>query len=157
VNAPDDIPVEPAEGALSSAFPIGPNADDSYRYYDPTTQSVVPIDYRGTDEREGRSVDVYDISATGPVEDPGLLEMLPPALAKSLLPGLAEILMAQWLRPRWAQPVTRLAVLDPIDLMFATSEGREVLRAMRAFHRALHKLVELGLVDDECPFSRPIR
>jgi Porin PorA len=116
VSGPDDIPVEPAEGALSSAFPIGPEADDSYRYYDPTTQSVVPIDYSGTDEREGRSVYVYDISATGPVKDPGLLAMLPPALPKSLLPGLAEILPASVLSELTPEVVAALP--DPVPVAY---------------------------------------
>jgi hypothetical protein len=116
VSGPDDIPVEPAEGALSSAFPIGPKADDSYRYYDPTTQSVVPIAYRGTDEREGRSVYVYDISATGPVEDPGLLAMLPPALPKSLLLGLAEILPASVLSE--LTPAVVATLPDPVPVAY---------------------------------------
>jgi hypothetical protein len=57
---------------------------------------------------------------------------------------------ARWLRPRWLELIGRLAGVDPVDLLFATSEGREVLRAMGALHRALAELEALGLdLDDD--------
>jgi hypothetical protein len=58
-------------------------------------------------------------------------------------------LMAQRLRPRWRALVPRLAAADPVDLIFATGEGHEVLRGLGALHRALAELEDLGLLDDE--------
>jgi Porin PorA len=43
VAPPPGISVEPSVGALSSTFPIGPEANDSYRFYDWTTRGIVPI------------------------------------------------------------------------------------------------------------------
>jgi hypothetical protein len=86
--------VAPSTGALSSAFPIGPKSNNSYRFYDSTTRAIVPISYSGQAQRDGRSVNVYTISASGPVQDPTLLKLLPPALPKSLLPALAGVLPA---------------------------------------------------------------
>src|SRR5260370_28412973 len=65
VTPPPGISVEPSRGALSSAFPIGPAANNSYRYYDPTTRGIVPISYTGHASRDGRSVNVYTIASTG--------------------------------------------------------------------------------------------
>ena len=119
VDPPDGIEVEPSAGALTSAFPIGPKADDSYTYYDSSTRSIVPIDYVGRDQRDGRSVNVYEISATGPVEDPGLLELLPPALPKSLLPGLAELLPAEVQEQFTPEVVDSLA--DPVPVGYTAT------------------------------------
>ena len=94
VTAPDGIAVEPSRDALSSAFPIGPKADNSYRYYDATTRGIVPITYAGRDTRDGRAVNVYKIASSGSVKDPGLLKMLPAELPKSLVAGLAPLLPA---------------------------------------------------------------
>ena len=119
VTPPDSIAVEPSTGALSSAFPIGPNADDSYAYYDPTTQSIVPITFAGHDERGGRSVNVYEISAAGAVTDPGLLELLPPALPKTLLPSLAELLPAD-VRSQFTPSVVA-ALPDPVPVAYTAT------------------------------------
>jgi hypothetical protein len=94
VKSPNGTAVAPSTGALSSAFPIGPKSNNSYRFYDSTTRSIVPISYSGGGQRDGRSVNVYTISASGPVQDPTLLKLLPSALPKSLLPALAPLLPA---------------------------------------------------------------
>ena len=92
VKSTDGTAVAPSMGALSSAFPIGPKSNNSYRFYDSTTRAIVPITYTGAAQRDGRSVNVYTISASGPVGDPTLLKLLPSALPKSLLPAVAGLL-----------------------------------------------------------------
>ena len=92
VTPPPGIPAEPSVGALSSTFPIGPEANDSYRFYDSTTRGIVPISYTGHATRDGRSVTVYRIASTGAVKDPGLLKLLPPSLPKKLIASLAPLL-----------------------------------------------------------------
>jgi hypothetical protein len=113
---PAGTSVEPSQGALSSAFPIGPKADNSYRYYDSTSQAIVPITYTGHATRDGRAVNVYKISAVGAVKDPGLLKMLPPALPKQLIAGLAPLLPAA-VRAT-ITPATLSALPDPIPLSY---------------------------------------
>jgi hypothetical protein len=107
---------EPSPGALSSAFPIGPKSDNSYRFYDPTTQTIVPIVYTGLAHSGGRSVNVYNIAASGLVKDPGVLKLLPPALPKSLLPALARILPAS-LRAQFT-PAVVAQLPDPIPVSY---------------------------------------
>jgi hypothetical protein len=85
---PAGTTVEPSKGALSSAFPRDGKRDDSYSFYDVTTRSIVPVHYTGGATREGREVNVYKITADGPVKDPSLLKTLPPALPKKLVAGL---------------------------------------------------------------------
>jgi cytoskeletal protein RodZ len=116
VTPPAGIAVEPSVGALSSAFPIGPKANSSYRYYDSTTRKIVPIRYAGAATREGRAVNVYKISAAGPVKDPGLLKMLPLSLPKKLLAGLAPLLPAA-VRAE-VTPATLAALPDPVPLSY---------------------------------------
>jgi Porin PorA len=116
VAPPEGIAVEPSVGALSSAFPIGPRADSSYRYYDSTTRNIVPVSYAGHATREGRAVNVYKFSSAGPVKDPGLLKMLPPALPKKLLAGLAPLLPAA-VRAE-VTPATLAALPDPVPLSY---------------------------------------
>src|SRR6516225_7516752 len=91
VTPPPGIPAEPSVGALSSTFPIGPEANDSYRFYDSTTRGIVPISYTGHATRDGRSVNVYRIASTAAVKDPGLLKLLPPSLPKKLIASLAPL------------------------------------------------------------------
>jgi cytoskeletal protein RodZ len=116
VAPPAGIAVEPSVGALSSAFPIGPKADSSYRYYDSTTRNIVPVTYTGSASLEGRSVNLYSISSTGPVKDPGLLKLLPPSLPKKLLAGLAPLLPAA-VRAE-ITPATLAALPDPVPLSY---------------------------------------
>jgi hypothetical protein len=116
VAPPAGIAVEPSAGALSSAFPLGPKASDSYRYYDPTTRNIVPIRYAGSTAVDGRSVNIYDISSAGPAKDPGLLKMLPPALPKKLLTSLAPLLPAA-VRAEMT-PAAVAALPDPVPLSY---------------------------------------
>jgi hypothetical protein len=113
---PAGTSVEPSRGALSSAFPIGPKADNSYRYYDSTSQAVVPITYTGHANRDGRAVNVYKIAAVGAVKDPGLLKMLPSSLPKQLIAGLAPLLPAAVQAK--ITPATLSALPDPIPLSY---------------------------------------
>ncbi|GAA3090388.1 porin PorA family protein [Streptomyces rectiviolaceus] len=86
---PTSAAVEPSQGALSSAFPPDAEQNNSYTYYDSTTQSIVPVRYTGTAERKGRAVNVYKITVAAPVKDPAVLKPLPPALPKNLVTSLA--------------------------------------------------------------------
>jgi hypothetical protein len=116
VAPPKGIAVEPSAGALSSAFPIGPKADSSYRFYDSSTRDIVPVSYAGNATREGRTVNVYTISSAGPVKDPGLLKMLPPSLPKKLIASLAPLLPAA-VRAE-VTPATLAALPDPVPLSY---------------------------------------
>jgi hypothetical protein len=119
VTPPTGVSVEPSKGALSSAFPIGPEANGSYRYYDSTTRGIVPISYTGHATRDGRSVNVYQISATGAVKDPGLLKLLPPALPKTLLASLAPLLPAAVQAK--ITPATLAALPNPVPLSYTAT------------------------------------
>lgn len=57
--------------------------------------------------------------------------------------------VARWLRPEWRELIPRLAAVDPVDLIFATSEGRDVLRALGALNRTLGELEDLALLDPD--------
>jgi Porin PorA len=113
---PEGVAVEPSKGALSSAFPIGPKANSSYRYYDSTTRGVVPVSYTGKSTRAGRKVNVYKIASTGPVKDPGLLKLLPASLSKKLITPLAPLLPAAVQAK--ISPATLAALPDPIPLSY---------------------------------------
>jgi hypothetical protein len=116
VTPPKGIAAEPSRGALSSTFPIGPAADGSYRYYDPTTRGIVPIAYTGHATRDGRPVNVYTIASTGAVQDPGLLKLLPPALPKKLIASLAPLLPAA-VKAK-ITPATLAALPNPVPLSY---------------------------------------
>jgi hypothetical protein len=116
VTPPPGIAVEPSRGALSSTFPIGPQANDSYRYYDSTTRGIVPISYTGHATRDGRSVNVYTIASTGAVKDPGLLKLLPPSLPKKLIASLAPLLPAAVQAK--ITPATLAALPNPVPLSY---------------------------------------
>ena len=116
VTPPKGISVEPSKGALSSTFPIGPAANGSYRFYDSTTRGIVPISYAGHAMRDGRSVNVYQIFATGAVKDPGLLKLLPPSLPKTLIASLAPLLPAAVQAK--ITPATLAALPNPVPLSY---------------------------------------
>jgi uncharacterized membrane protein len=116
VTPPQGISVEPSRGALSSTFPIGPEANSSYRYYDSTTRGIVPISYAGHATRDGRSVNVYKIASTGAVKDPGVLKLLPPALPKKLIASLAPLLPAAVQAK--ISPATLAALPNPVPLSY---------------------------------------
>jgi hypothetical protein len=116
VTPPPGISVEPSIGALSSTFPIGPQANNSYRFYDSTTRAIVPISYAGHATRDGRSVNVYRIASVGAVRDPGLLKMLPPSLPKKLMTDLAPLLPAA-VRAE-ITPATLAALPSPVPLSY---------------------------------------
>ncbi|MEU7469493.1 porin PorA family protein [Streptomyces sp. NPDC044984] len=113
---PSSTPVEPSRGALSSAFPPDAAQDDSYTYYDATTRSIVPVRYTGSAKREGRTVNVYEITVSAPVRDPDVLEPLPDALPKKLVTGLGPAL-APAARARFT-PEALSALPDPVPLTY---------------------------------------
>jgi hypothetical protein len=119
VTPPNGVQVEPSKGALSSTFPIGPKAADSYRYYDPATRQIVPIAYTGHATLLGRSVNVYKFVPRGTVRDPGLLKMLPSSLPKKLIAGLAPLLPAA-VRAK-ITPATLALLPDPIPLTYTST------------------------------------
>ena len=116
VAPPAGIAVAPSVGALSSAFPVAPKADDSYRYYDSISRKIVPIRYAGTSSIDGRSVNIYKFSATGPVKDPELLKLLPSALPKSQLGSIAPLLPAAVLAK--FTPAVLGSLPDPVPLTY---------------------------------------
>jgi uncharacterized membrane protein len=116
VTPPKGVSVEPSNGSLSSTFPIGPKANNSYRYYDPTTRQIVPITYTGHATLGGRSVNVYRFAATGAVNDPGLLKILPSSLPKNLVAGLAPLLPPAVKAE--ISPATLATLPDPIPLTY---------------------------------------
>src|ERR1700737_3544297 len=116
VPPPKGVSVEPSQGALSSTFPIGPKANNSYRYYDSTTRQIVPITYTGHATLDGRSVNVYKFAATGAVKDPGLLTILPSSLPKNLIAGLAPLLPPAVKAE--ISPATLATLPDPIPLTY---------------------------------------
>ncbi|MCX4474899.1 porin PorA family protein [Streptomyces cellulosae] len=121
---PASTAAEPSRGALSSAFPPDAARDDSYDYYDSTTRATVPVRYTGSAEREGRSVNVYEIKIDAPVKDPAVLKPLPAALPKALLAGLVPTLDST-ARARLT-PEALSALPDPVPL---TYQGRSTLVA----------------------------
>ncbi|MGA5624398.1 porin PorA family protein [Streptomyces cellulosae] len=125
---PASTAAEPSRGALSSAFPPDAARDDSYDYYDSTARATVPVRYTGSAEREGRSVNVYEIKyeikIDAPVKDPAVLKPLPAALPKALLAGLVPTLDST-ARARLT-PEALSALPDPVPL---TYQGRSTLVA----------------------------
>jgi hypothetical protein len=90
---PGGAAVDPAQG-LTVAFPLGPKANNNYRFYDTASRLAVPVHYVGADKRGGRPVRHYSATATGAVADPNLLTLLPTSLPKPTLADLAPILPA---------------------------------------------------------------
>lgn len=86
--------VEKASGCLAISFPLGPKADSSYTFYDPSSQQCFPATYVNTTKLSGRTVQNYTIDAEGALKDPQLLASLPPALPKATLTSLAPLLPA---------------------------------------------------------------
>ncbi|MGN9821647.1 porin PorA family protein [Streptomyces sp. SD11] len=123
-SPPASKSVEPSRGALSSAFPPDAAQDNSYRYYDSMTRSIVPIRYTGTARREGRAVNVYTITVSAPVKDPEVLKPLPPALSKQLVTKLRPELDST-ARARLT-PAVLSALPNPVPIAY---QGRSTLVA----------------------------
>lgn len=116
VTPPAGIAVQPSVGALSSAFPLGPKANDTYKYYDSTTKDIVATQYAGSAARDGRAVNIYKATAAGPVKDPGVLQLLPPLLPKKTLVSLAPLLPAA--KRAEITPATLAELPDPVPLSY---------------------------------------
>jgi hypothetical protein len=80
-----------AHTGLALGFPLTPEKKD-YQYWDATTQTAVPAKYSEDDVRSGRNTYVYRVHAEGAIKDAKIQAMLPKALPKSILPGLARSL-----------------------------------------------------------------
>ncbi|HEU5474663.1 MAG TPA: porin PorA family protein [Actinophytocola sp.] len=89
--APEGETVEPHTG-LTIAFPIDPKADNSYTFYDPTSQTSGPLNFVGTETRGGRETHHYTTEITGPVKDPQLTATLPPALPRAFAGQILPLL-----------------------------------------------------------------
>lgn len=109
--------IQPAKG-LTVAFPIAPEPDDRYTYFDPMTQSTTRVDFKGKDRVRGRDVNNYRMTVTGALKDRATLATLPPALPKAL----AVSLLPQ-LPPASAAEIRRNAATlpDPIPLAYTVS------------------------------------
>lgn len=92
-SAPDGSGAE-AHSGITIALPLNPSPDTAYEYYDSATGTTVPMEYTGTSTVAGREVLQYRISANGPLVDPAILAVLPPALPKSVVGTLAPLLPA---------------------------------------------------------------
>jgi len=114
---PNGQKVEPASG-LTVTFPIGPKANNSYRYYDATTERTVPVAYKGSSSSGGRGTHDYAITAAGPVKDKNLLSTLPASLPKKTLASLAPLLPAN-LRAALTPALSTLP--DPVPLTYTAS------------------------------------
>jgi hypothetical protein len=145
VRAPSGTTVEPSEGALSSAFPGNGKKDDSYSFYDSTTRAIVPVDYTGSATREGRAVNVYKITAVGPVKDPTMLKTLPPALPKKLVAGLVPSLPAAT-RAKFT-PAAIAALPDPVPLTY-TGKTTIVAHVDRQTGIGINQSIEQQVVAD---------
>ena len=110
--APAGEQVEKHSG-LTIAFPVDPKADNSYKYYDPTTQTSPTLTFAGTDTKGGRAVNHYTAQATGPVKDSKLSATLPPVLPKALATQLLPLLPAD-LQARLAPLAAQLPDLLPL-------------------------------------------
>ncbi len=92
-TAPAGEKVEPHTD-LTITFPIDPKADNSYKFYDPPTQTSGTLTFVGTETKGGRDTNHYTAEISGPVKDPQLAATLPPALPKALAVQLLPLLPA---------------------------------------------------------------
>jgi hypothetical protein len=92
-NAIGGEKVEPHTG-LTISFPLNPKPDNSYKFYDPVSQTSGTLTYVGTETRGGRDTNHYTAEISGPVKDPQLASTLPAALPKSLAVQILPLLPA---------------------------------------------------------------
>jgi hypothetical protein len=118
VTAPSGTNAEPADGGLTIAWPISPDAHGHYRAYDSATQTVVPVKDNGSRSFHGRDSFDYAYTAVGAVRDPALTKALPPALPKALAAKLAPVLPAA-VTAKLAPALTTLP--DPIPLGYTAT------------------------------------
>ncbi|MDV6247498.1 porin PorA family protein [Rhodococcus opacus] len=79
---------------LTIGLPLYPDAAEEFSLYDSATKTTVPLTYVDSGTVSGRDVLNYTAQAQGSLQDPAILEALPPALPKSQLAGLAPLLPA---------------------------------------------------------------
>ncbi|MDM7490918.1 porin PorA family protein [Rhodococcus sp. CSLK01-03] len=85
--------IEPHSG-MTIALPLQPDPSASYKYYDATTRTTVPMTYLDSGTVVGRDVLNYSVEAKGILRDPAIAGTLPPALPKALVGSLARLLPA---------------------------------------------------------------
>jgi hypothetical protein len=122
VPASGGTAVEPSTGCLAIAFPLHPEADNSYAVYDSSTPHCFPVTFVGSARKGGRAADEYTTSITGGIKDPQLLHTLPAALPKQTVAALAPQLAG----PVRAQLIAALAALP--DTVPLTYTARTTLR-----------------------------
>ncbi|GAA2033477.1 hypothetical protein GCM10009839_37340 [Catenulispora yoronensis] len=87
--APAGKTADPASG-IPIGWPLSPDPQGDYRYYDPTTQTSSDFTFTGDASVKGRSaLTFHSSSAANPVKDKTLLATLPQALPKSVAQALA--------------------------------------------------------------------
>jgi hypothetical protein len=118
VAAPSGTKAEPADGGLTIAWPLSPDAHGHYRAYDSATRTVVPVKDKGSRSFHGRDSFDYAYTAVGAVRDPALTTALPPALPKALAAKLAPLLPAT-VRGKLAPALATLP--DPIPLGYTAT------------------------------------
>ncbi len=114
--APTGTAVTQHDG-LVVGFPLIPEPQD-YPYWDTTTQSTATAQYLRTENHAGRASYVYEVKASGAVEDPEVLAVVPTGLPKEAL-----LAFAAGLDPQIQQLLAGLAPLLPaqIPLTFAAT------------------------------------
>lgn len=146
-TAPAGENVESHSG-ITIALPFDPKADSSYRYYDPPTQTAAQLNFIGTENREGREVNHYTATASGPVKDPALAKTLPAALPKALAVRMLPLLPAD-ARQRLQEAAALLP--DPIPLTYTSTTTYEMYADAQlgapidsGIQRSVTALVSLG-------------
>jgi hypothetical protein len=79
---PPGSDAQPHQG-LVAGFPLDIRPRD-YPFWDFATQSVAPAKYLGTETMGGREAYKFNVYASGPVKDPGLLRMRPAGIPLNL-------------------------------------------------------------------------
>jgi hypothetical protein len=119
--APDGTEVEDHTG-LTITLPINPSTGDSYTLWDPSTQSSAPVTYVGEESRNGREVNHYQATATGPLESVSLSSQLPSALPRELAARLVPLLPAGTQQQLQAAS-SALPALTPLTYTATTAYG----------------------------------
>lgn len=115
--------VEKTSGCLAIGFPLGPKGDDSYKFYDPSTQKCFKANFKNSSSLGDLDVNNYTVTATGPTKDPKVLANLPPALPKQALAGIASGLPAD---QRDKLGATLETLPDPVPLTYISDTDIKV-------------------------------
>jgi hypothetical protein len=154
--APAGSKADPASG-LTIGFPIAPKKDDSYRLYDSVTQTTGVAHFKGTEKRQGRTVNVYTATISGPVKNKATLAALPPALPKQLAGSLAPMLPAD-VAAKLAPAMTQLPDVIPLAYTGTTTvEAYVDARTGVALDQGMQQQIVAGVkVGDETANLLPV-